>query len=333
MSDYGPYAVHPLADLFPLIEGADFEEFVGTIREFGQEEPIMLSADGTTLLDGRNRFRACLTLGIEPIVATAPADWTPERVIAYIVTRNLTGRRHLATGQRALLGVQVEAAYASAARERQEQSGRDYGRGKVPVKTPEPIGPESKRENESREKAARAVGVGSQAITQAKALVADAPDLAAEVRAGTKKLGTAHREMKERQAGVIPIDDRARKSEAERVAEIAPRAARGESSHQIATALGLGRERVVEIAKRNGIAIHADALVGRTHRIDSMRVARTTAEQIIACSAGLSLINFDDLDPAEAADWVTPMRKSLQELKRFADQVAACCEQNKEMTQ
>ena len=52
---------HPLADLFPLLEGEDFEQLVTDIRENGLYEPIVM-LDGR-ILDGRNRYRACLSAG------------------------------------------------------------------------------------------------------------------------------------------------------------------------------------------------------------------------------------------------------------------------------
>src|ERR1700730_14605581 len=95
------FAFHPLADLFPLIEGAEFDELVASIKSNGLREPIV-TYDGQ-ILDGRNRKRACDAAGIEP-------RYTPFRdadPLQYVLDRNLK-RRHLSVSQRASIAAEIE---------------------------------------------------------------------------------------------------------------------------------------------------------------------------------------------------------------------------------
>jgi site-specific DNA-methyltransferase (adenine-specific) len=54
---------HPAADAFPMMDAARFDELVADIAANGQRQPITL-CDGM-ILDGRNRYWACLELHID----------------------------------------------------------------------------------------------------------------------------------------------------------------------------------------------------------------------------------------------------------------------------
>jgi DNA modification methylase len=55
---------HPAADAFPMMDATRLDELKADIAANGQREPITL-CDGM-ILDGRNRYRACIDLGVEP---------------------------------------------------------------------------------------------------------------------------------------------------------------------------------------------------------------------------------------------------------------------------
>jgi hypothetical protein len=86
---------HPLADIFPLMEGAEFNELVADIKANGLCECIVLY-DGM-ILDGRNRYRACLKAGFEPV--TIDGGKLIKNPAAYVISANIH-RRHLTAEQK-----------------------------------------------------------------------------------------------------------------------------------------------------------------------------------------------------------------------------------------
>jgi hypothetical protein len=87
---------HPLADIFPLMEGPEFDELVADIKTNGLRGDIVLF-DGM-ILDGRNRYRACIEAGIPP-PATHDGNKHISDPAAYVVSANLH-RRHLTQEQK-----------------------------------------------------------------------------------------------------------------------------------------------------------------------------------------------------------------------------------------
>jgi hypothetical protein len=106
---------HPLANIFPLLEGEAFEELVADIKANGLREKIDLYQG--KIVDGRYRYRALQRLGIDPsadpsryfrkalYVHSVGGEARPheqsndDRVRAYIISKNIH-RRHLTAEQR-----------------------------------------------------------------------------------------------------------------------------------------------------------------------------------------------------------------------------------------
>ena len=86
---------HPLADLFPLMEGREFDELVADIKANGLHEHIVFTVPDEIILDGRNRYRACLKAGVEPTFVPYRGD----DPASFVISKNIH-RRHLTFGQK-----------------------------------------------------------------------------------------------------------------------------------------------------------------------------------------------------------------------------------------
>lgn len=92
---------HPLAQLFPALEGEALHDLMADIKANGLREAIWLHKDGR-ILDGRNRYTACVNLAIKPSFRTYEKDDD----LAFVLSQNLA-RRHLNESQRAMVAARL----------------------------------------------------------------------------------------------------------------------------------------------------------------------------------------------------------------------------------
>ncbi|SEG58987.1 MT-A70 family methyltransferase [Bosea lathyri] len=185
---------HPLANLFPLIEGVAFDDLTADVRANGLREKIVLIMDGDDILilDGRNRYRAGCAAGvIAPGAFEHPGgghllpqfrwflpeyDGTP---LSFVLSRNLH-RRHLSESQRAM----VAARLANMAPGRPVSSADNAANlPGIVVPSPPPV---------SQAEAAQALKVSERSVRAAKAVVDHgAPELAERVSQGQVSVSAA----------------------------------------------------------------------------------------------------------------------------------------------
>lgn len=90
------YELHPLCTLFPRLAGAEFDALRDDIKAHGLRAPIVLHQG--MILDGGNRYRACIEAGVEPRFVAFEGD----SIVAFVLSANLH-RRHLSAGQQAAI--------------------------------------------------------------------------------------------------------------------------------------------------------------------------------------------------------------------------------------
>ena len=205
--------VHPAAEMFPMIDDAEFAGLVKSIEEQGLDNPGWLLPDGT-LLDGRNRLKACQAAGI----AMRWQVYTGDDPVSFVIRQNIK-RRHLNAGQRGFLALQLVPMYEEQARRAQVEAadqgvmggrpkktlGADLPQGFSPDTEPAPVQPPAKdkpkvRGKRARDKAAEETGASGRVLGQVKRVAEKAPDLAAKVVAGELAIDAADKEVRIRSA-------------------------------------------------------------------------------------------------------------------------------------
>jgi hypothetical protein len=91
---------HPYAEIFPLIDDADFDQLADDIKAHGLREPIW-TYEGQ-ILDGRNRFMACAAAKVNPQFR----QYTGTDALAFVLSLNVH-RRHLTESQRAMAAAKI----------------------------------------------------------------------------------------------------------------------------------------------------------------------------------------------------------------------------------
>lgn len=347
-------SIHHFADQFPLLAGTELQELADDIKANGQQELITLTPDGKTVVDGRNRLRAALMVGIEPKFQRMPKDSDEIDILKLIISKNIH-RRNLSVGQRAMLAQSLLAEIekvTKAKRNANLKKGREYPQ--VKPDSPDP----GERENRTKPGVGKAthmagelVGVNNQAISMAKTVSTYAPGMAEQVRKGELALTTAFEKVQEARGrrdkkteiledsaprlmdylpphGTMPTrKDRFSWVVQARIAWIDYMAKDAATSFQISEALGISDGRVRELAKQHNIEIPADrfALRKKKGNFDINRTAEVLADELNALDLSIDRVrdNIADLDMSRIGPWITSYRSAARKLRNLSDVLAA----------
>lgn len=202
----GSYRVHPVAAMFPLLEGEEYEDLKSSIESYGLQRPIVVQ--NGILIDGRNRLKICLEIQLEPRFAEYRSQLDPAD---YIRIANIH-RRHLTEDMRNAIGTQIyywKRARAAATKQiaagaAQGHHGIEGGRGhKKPLRLNSDEGVHQPHRNTVAENERSTAGqIAADTKTsrykalQSIAIAKAAPDLLQQVSTGAVKLKTAHAQIK-----------------------------------------------------------------------------------------------------------------------------------------
>ena len=159
---------HPLAALFPELLPEELAQLARDIKERGQLEPIVLYKG--LILDGRNRYKACQLVGVNPRIEEFNAQISERSPEEFVLSRNLR-RRHLSVGQKAAVALEwSEQIELSADPEKNRGRGRPKG---------------------TLAEGAKKIGIDERRVFEVRRIRDTRPSLYHEVKAGKRSLNSA----------------------------------------------------------------------------------------------------------------------------------------------
>ena len=165
------YQFHELCVLFPPCSDEELESLRDSIEKNGVIEPVTMFEG--KILDGRNRFTACLMIGIDP----PTVEYTGDDPVAFVLSKNLH-RRHLDASQRAMVAARLASIPHGGDRKTDQSANLRF--------------------EKSQEEASKIMNVSRRSTQAAKKILKEADEKTIkEIEAGKKSITKASKELKE----------------------------------------------------------------------------------------------------------------------------------------
>lgn len=292
------------------------------ILENGLKENVLVTADRTTLIDGRNRLRACGVAGVAPRYSYVPEGTSNAEILRMMVSANVKSRE-LTPGQLAMIGYALSLELEN-----------------IPVEDLANYPPVRKYDHQTpRSYAAAVVGISSKTIWQAKTILEYNPGMADQVKSGELQLNTAFERVRAdrglRKEQSVPVDwpkelpktpprgrDNTRRAVEARRAWLKHLAGRGMSASEISNRLDISEIHVRKLARQYNIDLPGDAWSYKRRKpvLDVNRIAQVVADDLVAMEDSIPRIreNADQLDPDRTDEWAKIYHRASRQLRMLA---------------
>jgi ParB-like chromosome segregation protein Spo0J len=207
---------HEVAKLFPLIQGEEFDDLVKDIKENGLKQPIWIYQG--KIVDGRNRYKACLEAGVRPRYQEWDGDGS---LVSFTISLNVK-RRHLTKSQLAIIAPQVEEQFTLEAAKNMAIGGaKHHGNQYTGIET-EGLPNLVNLPIHAAEETAKVLDVSKGYVIDAKKIQREAPELIEHVKDGTLTIPDAKAIAalpKERRSTVVKKTVKRKEEEGKRVSK------------------------------------------------------------------------------------------------------------------
>jgi len=297
----------------------DIDGLAASIADVGLINPISITWD-YDLIAGERRLAAVRQLGWDEVPVRALAGLDDAAADLRAERDENTCRKAMTASEDYALGKELEAM------KRPEAIATQGTRTDLAATSgssdPEVANPEA---NKTYTKVGNALGKSGPTWKRLKHIgdrAADGDQAATEalaaVDSGEKSITSAYHQLRDLDKGHEPDQTPTRRNlpTAERAAQIAKLAATGHVASQIANEIGVGAERVRQIARDAGIVL-PDTAIGSRARPDSNRIVRETVSSAEGCAFGLNLIDYQELDRSQIEEWTSSLSESIRALNRL----------------
>ena len=168
------YRFHEICLLFPRMTDEELQALAADIKEKGLQHDIVLYQG--KILNGRNRYLACPMAGVEPRFTEWDGEGSP---LEWVISENMI-RRHLTSGQRAVLAHDLLPMLEKEAKKRQTLA-KNFAK----------VSPNGKGKASSI--AARFTKTNSTYVEMVKSIGKEAPELVEKIRSGVLRVPDAAR--------------------------------------------------------------------------------------------------------------------------------------------
>jgi hypothetical protein len=288
----------------------DLDGLCQSISSVGLLHPLVLTPDGL-LVAGQRRLEACRRLGWSEVPVSFVASLGDASSLLQAERDENSCRKPMTASEFYALGMALEQLERPKARSRQGsrndlastsastdvevESGRTY----------EVVATAIGMSSPQWQRLKHIGALASEGNTRATATLALIDDGEETISGGYRKL----RKDTNPKTTKLP--------ESKRAEQIEELASQGHVVTQIAESLGIGEQRIREIAKRHDVQL-PDSAIGKRRRINSDRIVAETVSSLEGLAIGIELIDPKDIDPVEAGSWAESINAVLASFKKLA---------------
>ena len=197
-------------NIFPEASKEDFERLVSDMRKSGYDESLPITIYQGDILDGWNRYRACVELGIQ--AATTAFDGTDADALDYTLRTNK--RRNLTSSQWAAVAVEAEQLIASIKEAVEAERRAKQAATQAATLSDNKLSDSSnEHETKSAHKVAELFNTNRTYINDAAKLKEERPDAFEKIKTGEATITQIKREIKEEQREARREENRAKVAE------------------------------------------------------------------------------------------------------------------------